>query len=527
MAEVIMTDVTTAESVDQESQSAVQKAFPGEIHNHIAGMLGPVDLISLSQTNRYFRQLINPGKKELAERLFVIECKKKHGGGTSLFYTTADDHTHLHDKLEPFEANRWACPGCLQLLPHHRFDNQSIYRLATRKPMPGTLAADIASSWVPTQHREDSKEEDKRMRQDIYRYYTLPRSEADDEDDPVLLNERCGYDRYKRRCIECQYQLGMIGGSSRDQLPPIPPSSEERLAGTVRTTSTLTSRAVMLSSGFVRFWPKLDEMIESKAPTIAPLGSNSIPWRREDKLWDMYMIRCTGCEGWKELRAFRIEGTRLDWTPLRFTTGIPQWLPRDVAKNDEVPKLENRPLAELRCNHCFAREHGAERLGEILAIRFEMNIKPHLSELEYRLHSHYKAVKYLGADGAAEKHRPKEDPSGHFEELVRLVRQAEENNRELSDNRQWSLNQADVDRLRTEAKEFKDIWIRMRTSLPRLASKLGRDRAFISWINDFNNSEIEWKWLKECQAKILENPALLLQWALNLDAPGCCYPSTE
>ncbi|KAK7229687.1 hypothetical protein V2G26_001857 [Clonostachys chloroleuca] len=213
--------------------------------------------------------------------------------------------------------------------------------------------------------------------------------------------------------------------------------------------------------------------------------------------------------------------------PLRFTTGIPQWLPRDVAKDDELPKLENRPLAELRCNHCFAREHGAERLGEILAIRFEMNIKPHLSELEYRLHSHYKAVKYLGADGAAEKHRPKEDPSGQFEELVRLVRQAEENNRELSDNRQWSLNQADVDRLRTEAKEFKDIWIRMRTSLPRLASKLGRDRAFISWINDFNNSEIEWKWLKECQAKILENPALLLQWALNLDAPGCCYPSTE
>ncbi|KAK7229686.1 hypothetical protein V2G26_001856 [Clonostachys chloroleuca] len=205
MAEVIMTDVTTAESVDQESQSAVQKVFPGEIHNHIAGMLGPVDLISLSQTNRYFRQLINPGKKELAERLFVIECEKKHGGGTSLFYTTADDHTHLHDKLEPFEANRWACPGCLQLLPHHRFDNQSIYRLATRKPMPGTPAADIASSWVPTQHREDSKEEDKRMRQDIYTYYTLPRSEADDEDNPVLLNERCGYDRHKRRCIECQY----------------------------------------------------------------------------------------------------------------------------------------------------------------------------------------------------------------------------------------------------------------------------------------------------------------------------------
>ncbi|CAH0004328.1 unnamed protein product [Clonostachys byssicola] len=525
MAEVIMADVTMAESLDQESQRVVHKAFPGEIHNHIAGLLGPVDLISLSQANRYFRQLINPGQKEFAERLFVIECDEKHGGGTSLYQKTPFIQIHRHETLEPFEANRWACPGCLQLLPHYRFDNRSIYWLATRKPMPGTPAADVASSWVPTQHREDSAEEDKRIRKEIWTYYTKSQPIADSEDDRFRADERCGYARHKRRCIECQYQLGIIGGSARGQLSTIPRSLEEGAAGKIKVTCTLTSRGVMLPSGFVRFWPKLDEMIQNKAPTITPLGPRSIPWRREGKLWDMYMIRCTGCEEWKELRAFRIEGSRLGWTPPCVTMGIPQWLPRGVA-TDDVPKLENRSLEELRCNHCFAREHGAMKLGEILAIRFDMNIKPHLSELEYRLHSHYKAVKYLAAEGAAaERHRPKkEDPSGDFDELVRLVRQAEENNKELS-NRLWKLNQADVDRLRTEAKEFKDIWLRMRASQPRLASKLGRDRAFVSWVNDFDNSEIEWKWLKECQVKIMENPDLLLQYALNVDAPGCCYPS--
>ncbi|CAH0045195.1 unnamed protein product [Clonostachys solani] len=507
-----------AESLAQPSQPRVQSLFPGEIHNNIVRLLGPVDLISLSQTDRYFRQLISPGKKELAERLLVIECLEEHGGGTSLFFTTPEDHTHVHETLGPWEANRWACPGCLKLLPHHRFDNKSLLCLETRKPAPGTPAADIASSWVPTQHRESPAQEARRTGRQVYDYYT--RDCSGHESDPVTENERCGFHRHLRRCIECQHQLGVIGGSNLPRMGPLLQTNPNRPSRGWAKVSARTSRGVLLSSGFVRFWPKLDEMLESKAPSITPLRPKSMPWRREKKLWEMYMIRCGGCEEWKELRAFRIEGSRLDWLPVRINNGIPQWFPRDRATEGSRARLENRPLGDLRCHHCFAREHGALALGEILAIRFKMNIQPHMSELEYRLHSHYNAVKYLAAEGEAEKHRPAEDPSGDYDELVRLVRQGEEINTELSENLQWRLNQAHVDRLRNEAKEFKALWIRMRKSHPSLASKLGRDKNFVSWVNDFKNSEVEWKWLKDCESKVLANPTLLLKYALNQDVPG-------
>ncbi|VUC29609.1 unnamed protein product [Clonostachys rosea] len=489
-----------AESPVQASQLSLEDAFPGEIHSQIAGLLDPVGLISLSQASRYFRKLIKPGKTEFAERLLVWECLEKHGGGTSLFHTHADGYAQLHETLDPWEANLWACPGCLQLLPHHRFDNKSLLWLATRKPAPGTSAANIASSWVPAKSEDHSEKEAKRIVREVKSYY---RTDHPDRDDPSRENPRCGYARYKRRCIECQYQLGMYRGRAG------PPRSSE-----ITPTSIRLSRRILLGSGFVRFWPKLEDMIQSKPPSLQP---GKTPWRREKKVWEMYMIRCLGCEEWKELRAFRIEGARRGWAPSEGQ--VPQFLPRDITKDDSSPKMVSRSVDDLRCNHCFAREHGEERLTEILATRFDMNIQPLLSELEWHLHSHYKSVKYLAAEGDAERHRPKtKDHEGNFDKLVRLVRQAEENNDVLSQTLNWRLKEADVDRLRTEAKEFKDIYIKMRKSYPRLASKLRNDEHFLKWVNDFENSEQEWKWLKDCQRKITENPALLLEYALNYDA---------
>lgn len=46
--------------------------LPGELHHYIVAELDAIGLISLSQTNHYFRSVIKPNKREMGEWLLAI-----------------------------------------------------------------------------------------------------------------------------------------------------------------------------------------------------------------------------------------------------------------------------------------------------------------------------------------------------------------------------------------------------------------------------------------------------------------------
>lgn len=125
--------------------------LPSELKCAIIRYLDPIALISLSQTNKHFRKTVNPKKIHFVERLLALECDESIGGPSVKFsqFGTLDP-----DRLSPeWEASRWACSNCMRLLPQHHFATQALSRLAYRKPVPGSPAADVVTSWEPTQMR--------------------------------------------------------------------------------------------------------------------------------------------------------------------------------------------------------------------------------------------------------------------------------------------------------------------------------------------------------------------------------------
>ncbi|KAF5561069.1 cyclin-like f-box [Fusarium phyllophilum] len=133
--------------------------FPNEIQCQIIRLLDPVGLISLSQSSRYFRRLINPQKRHLVERLLQVELLPEHGGPT-LTFRSRDSKLEPSWQDEAWESMRWACTDCLRLLPHKCFDNQSLLRLGYRKPFPQSDAARMVTTW---EHRPDWQPERRLM----------------------------------------------------------------------------------------------------------------------------------------------------------------------------------------------------------------------------------------------------------------------------------------------------------------------------------------------------------------------------
>ncbi|RYC85483.1 hypothetical protein BFJ63_vAg11583 [Fusarium oxysporum f. sp. narcissi] len=81
------------------------------------------------------------------EHLLALECVPEYGGPPLLF-------TNWHDKPLWNDCNllatRWACAGCLRLVPYYHFQYKFLAEVIWRKPMLGTPATKTITSWEPT-----------------------------------------------------------------------------------------------------------------------------------------------------------------------------------------------------------------------------------------------------------------------------------------------------------------------------------------------------------------------------------------
>ncbi|CAH0028472.1 unnamed protein product [Clonostachys rhizophaga] len=383
-------------------------SLPLELQVEIITNLDPIGLISLSQTSKYFRNFIDPKKREFVERLLQLELTEEFGGPAFEYRARYFNELKLVWANEPWQAIRWACCGCMRLLSHAHFDNRSLHRLELRKPSSGSSVKTLTTwrvtlrgkHWSSREQRSISDEErSRRKRYQIAESYSphdpfdlsnihfnlealrkeLGFDGFDDLDEAQFRelspedrlqifdrniasveSERCGLKRHLRRCNECKYQGNQIRRETagRGGIPIVPIQTSRKMR-----------RTPMLYRFFPNYWAGLRN---GRPPTDELRLEEAVRVFYND--WTLHMARCPGCERWQEVRAFRIG------------VGIQRWRPAPGfiagGAHGETVNITEAFLDGIRCNACFAQAHGREELAAALSSWFFRLLAKHQSELE-------------------------------------------------------------------------------------------------------------------------------------------------
>ncbi|KAK3995846.1 hypothetical protein QBC44DRAFT_388096 [Cladorrhinum sp. PSN332] len=258
-------------------------SFPGELINEIVSKLDPVTLISLSQSTKSFRQLVNPIRHDFEQQLLALELTTEYGG---IVPTIKCWPSSRRIELRPsrhsdaWRSNRYACLGCMKLLPHYMFSEGLLLSLEYRKPAPGTFGARVSSvtDWqaLPTGGRwKHIQKQHEILRQNRIR---MIKAKVDlVHPTAEMETQLAGIWRHKRRCIECKYQKG---------------SHSTNLTNNDRLPAVMTGKREYSSSqhGVQRWYPGL--LTYHTCQYVSPQFRN------------VAMVRCPGCKTWQEYRAF-------------------------------------------------------------------------------------------------------------------------------------------------------------------------------------------------------------------------------
>ncbi|KAL2017430.1 hypothetical protein VTK56DRAFT_2086 [Thermocarpiscus australiensis] len=472
--------------------------LPGEILQLIIGFLDPVSLISLSQTSRSLRAVINPTHHDFVRRLLALELLPEHGGIVPLFRGRDNRLTPPWDSSE-WKRNKYACCGCMKLLPHMMFDNHDILGMRYRKPPPGSIEARKAeiTDWEPLEPGLRRRRilaraaQERREGQKWRRQYHLavtgeygvdpaappfawvdpgPADAAAEEAEKYL----CGTAREKRRCLECRFLYG----------PWMPGGWCFRNDYGMGDTPIVPSRQLKFPNILERYFPGLAD------PPLPPEG---IPrrWRIQREFADrmlltLYAGRCASCSTWKELGAFGI------WTK-------PEYNPR-------------RPLGPLVCTHCrFKGDQDPSLLARELSDAALEILRGDLSSATKNLQfgwtfvwndfiakhrrsaplEAHETVKTEVVDGLKMKHDPRQlhDPVLDFDES-----NLPDLRRRFHRFRDFLYNEVDASTRGT----LLQSWYRL-------------------WVEDYDLLESEYHWLKQQIARIESDRDLVLKYVLDRD----------
>ncbi|VUC32290.1 unnamed protein product [Clonostachys rosea] len=500
--------------------------FPDELLVLIIPFLDPIALISLSQTKRHFRHLIQPTKRHFIERLLVLECLEAHGGPyLDVRQRNLSFHPSADDELKHM---RWACAGCLKLRSHRHFNNKALYQLKYKKPTPNTKSAEslALTSWMPLmrgvksaqKHRFSAQPEERTLRRYLGRYsgsYTdesieswyhwlrshgaskvegsgLHDMDLDEfkgiaryynhmpskQEYHEYLNDsrNHGFARLKRMCNECLFQTGQLqrirNGRAGSALTPIQPS-----------------RRVYYYSALDRWLPRFSEGLEHKRPlarTPRFLESGPVPFSEP---WALYMVRCSGCEQWKELRTFRLSVCGPRWSP------IP-----GLGKTETGPNRHTRGPVHLdgaHCHTCYAKENGKEKLGEDLA-NWASEV------IEEQLRRHLLTLSW----GYRRLNTKRVRPAIQVEEVNDILK-----NVHLHEDVDPTEVDEAVTGWITQYPQVKKMWDEARAR--DISWSLIREASLDVWIDKFQSIVDYWFWLRAAKEEIQQAPGRLVEWALD------------
>jgi hypothetical protein len=341
-----------------ECHSYIMISLPIELQIQIIPLLTSTSLIALSQTNRHFRRLIDPQKRQFVNRLLELECFPEYGGEV-----TINEQAKI---IVPPGYVAYACTYCLKILSHTHFDNHSLLRLRFRKPPPESRVGQQLCGWSSG----DAKAQGLKRQADLLSDSLMNWFDSSAVPDPTSTKwtqlYHIGANRNRRMCNECKFATGFwarnVGVTRRNW-------------GVRSRCSNVGTATVPVVAGRQR---RCHDSTERYFPGLFPVGpEEQYPerWKIYRKAncdwWTLWSIRCAGCGVWQERAAFR-KGSAYG---VKATPADPDsWRP----ENWDGPHFE-----DWRCNHCHMNAVGRKELiRELLEfwkrlVKFEVSMFHH------------------------------------------------------------------------------------------------------------------------------------------------------
>ncbi|EWZ86726.1 hypothetical protein FOWG_10262 [Fusarium oxysporum f. sp. lycopersici MN25] len=294
------------------------------------------------------------------ERLLALECVPEYGGPPLLF-------TNWHDKPLWNDCNllatRWACAGCLRLLPYYHFQYKFLAEVIWRKPMLGTPATKTITSWEPTNTPTGGVATTPPADGggSIQARYNLIVGDILATPPFVLLGQyrahglayfngitEFGSNRHYRKCNGCLFKNGVFNDATI--------TSHNGIYGT-ESFPIISIENHMISSPLDRYFPGILDTMQQGRPFKRFYQGFRKPWT----LW---MARCPRCDKWQELRAFRIGAGAGEVAGGR--PGLEAWEPTMGRLTWDGVILTQEVFEKAYCNACFVAENGRHALAEYL-----------------------------------------------------------------------------------------------------------------------------------------------------------------
>lgn len=255
--------------------------LPVEVLSAIISRLDPATLISLSQSSQLLRRLVNPTRHDFERRLLALELTHEFGGIVPKIINISNFRrvTTPPREDDEWKNNKYACLGCMKLLPHYMFSEHAVFSLEYAKPLPETAEAQKSqvTDWQPlSTDRKRKRIKDDHEAQRMKRLRLIQPHTTSGHVSAEAQTELVGMWRHKRRCHECKYQTERTRNAniSTDRIP---------------TVSIGKITYMQDQAGLQRFFPGL-------------LDTSAMGCATNDRI--MAMARCPCCETWQEHRAF-------------------------------------------------------------------------------------------------------------------------------------------------------------------------------------------------------------------------------
>lgn len=468
------------------AQSTSLRTLPPEIRISIAGHLDAKSLLALSLTCILFRHQIQFTSDQRLQILLQLELLDRYGGKIRVYGRRPEnggERFATAQQIADWGRFRWACSGCLRLLPHLEFDNRFVFGRSYQKPVH-TRPNDHVWSW------------DSRL----------------DEVDRRLLGS--GEKRHLRQCNEClsrgsSSSLRYVDEFCLGSAVTAPPDLSRRIP-------VANSRRIRCASATNRFFPgfldflsrSLDESKEVPSKrALQYLGYHSRLY--SVRSFKCYLLRCPSCERWKELRSFPVPCNVSCWS-----VDTESAKERLFVSSDRVLQFDEHHPINLGCMACLvAQGNGYDSIAEVVLSLFQSEMDSAIRAEEQRLEvGWYVMTEFIKSEW----------PESVRQELE-IVKGV------LDESRQGGTN-LDLRQLGNSRRKLRDFMdeVSRDPSFRRDCCSQSCPRSTVAaFVRYYDAMEEEMNWLHEAKAAIEAMPELLTNWLLdpqNMDKPPWDQP---
>ncbi|CAG9983341.1 unnamed protein product [Clonostachys byssicola] len=460
--------------------------LPPEIRISIAGHLDAKSLLALSLTCTPFRRLIQLTSDQRLQTLLQLELLDRYGGKVRVYGNRPEnggERFATAQQIADWGRFRWACSGCLRVLPHLEFDNRLIFGSAYKKPVH-TRPSDHVWSW----------------------------GSRPDEVDMRLLGS--GEKRHLRQCNECLFQRGSSPLRYVDEFclgskGTTPPALSRRVP-------VANSRRIRCASAFNRFFPgfldflsrSLDESKEVPSKrTLQYLGYHSRLYPvRSSKC---YLLRCPSCERWKELRTFPVPCNVSCWS-----ADTESAKERMFVSPDRVLQFDEHHPINFGCMTCLvAKGNDRDSIAAVVLALFKSEMDLAIRAEEQRLEVGWRVMtQFIKSDWPESVRQELEIVKGVLDENMQGI---------------TNLDLQELGNSRRKLRDFMDGVSRDPSFRRDCCSQSCPRSTVAAFVRHYDAMVAEINWLHEARAAVEAMPELLINWALNpqnMDKPPWDQP---